>query len=246
MTAPARFVVFDRVVSTNDEARRLAASGAADGTVVLAREQTGGRGRQGRAWASPPGNVYASFVLRPAVPAARAAELGFVAALAVADTVAALAPPGAAIRCKWPNDVLANGRKVAGILPEAALKPEGDVDYVVLGIGLNVAHHPDDTARPATSLAAFGARAGADEAAAALVAALGGWRRRWEAEGFAPVRETWLARAAGLGAEIRVRLGAGEIGGRFAGLDEKGALLLDGGEGGVTRVAAGDVFLPAG
>jgi BirA family transcriptional regulator, biotin operon repressor / biotin---[acetyl-CoA-carboxylase] ligase len=246
MTAPARFVVLDRVVSTNDEARRLAAEGAADGTVILAREQTGGRGRQGRAWASPPGNVYSSFVLRPGVPAARAAELGFVAALAVAETVATLAPPGVAVTCKWPNDVLASGRKIAGILPEASLAADGRIDHLVIGIGLNVAHHPGDTAWPATSLRALGAAAEADEAAAALVGALGRWRALWEREGFAPVRAAWLARAAGLGADIRVRLGAGDLVGRFAGLDEKGALLLDRGAGGISRVAAGDVLLSAG
>lgn len=243
MTGSAEIERLDSVGSTNDEARRRAEAGAADGAVVVAREQTGGRGRRGRAWASPPGNLYASFVLRPGVPPSRAAEIGFVAALAVADTVAALAPAGVTVRCKWPNDVLADGRKISGILPEASLAPGGGLDFVVLGIGLNVAHHPADTAWPAISLARLGSAATVEDALAVLVPALDRWRGAWAREGFAPIRAAWLARAAGLGREIRVRLHEGEIGGRFADLDERGTLLLDCGPAGIRRVAAGDVLL---
>ena len=110
-------VALASVGSTNDEAARLADTGVPEGTVVWSREQTGGRGRRGRHWASPPGNLYTSTILRPACAAPRAAELGFVAALAVADIV----PVGRPVRLKWPNDVLVDGGKIAGILLESAV-----------------------------------------------------------------------------------------------------------------------------
>ena len=133
-----RLVALDSVGSTNDEAARLADAGAPEGTVVWAREQTGGRGRRGRAWASPVGNLYTSTILRPDCPAARAAELGFVSALAVADIV----PPGRAVRVKWPNDVLVDGGKIAGILLESAIAQTGAVQHVIAGIGINVGFAP--------------------------------------------------------------------------------------------------------
>src|SRR6185436_12611332 len=126
-------VALQSVGSTNDEAARLAAAGAAEGTVVWAREQTAGRGRRGRHWASPVGNLYTSAIVRPDCPAARAAELGFVAALAVADMV----PAGRPVRLKWPNDVLVEGAKVAGILPESSIGADGQAEHVILGIGVN-------------------------------------------------------------------------------------------------------------
>ena len=117
-------VALDSVGSTNDEAGRLAEAGAREGTFVWAKEQTGGRGRRGRRWASPVGNLYCSTILRPDCPAARVAELGFVAALAVADLVL----EGRAVRVKWPNDVLVDGGKVAGILPESSISQDGRVE----------------------------------------------------------------------------------------------------------------------
>ena len=118
-------VALQSVGSTNDEAARLAEAGAAEGTVVWAREQTGGRGRRGRIWASPVGNLYTSTIVRPQCPAARAAELGFVSALAVADIV----PAGRDVRVKWPNDVLVDGGKIAGILPESSIGADGCVEH---------------------------------------------------------------------------------------------------------------------
>ncbi len=136
--------LLDSVGSTSDEALRLAREGAPHGTVVTAREQTAGRGRVGRAWASPPGNLYLSVLLRLDLPVARIAELSFVAALAVAETVDAFVAGRASL--KWPNDVLIDGAKVAGILIEQA---DG---VAVIGIGVNVAHCPSGLAYPVTSL----------------------------------------------------------------------------------------------
>ena len=158
-----RLVAHERIASTSDEAKRLAAEGAPAGTLVWARVQTAGRGRQGRAWISPAGNFYASLILRPPVSVASAAQLGFVAALAVADACLAFAPE-AALSLKWPNDVLLSGRKLAGLLLESQSHGDGALDWLVLGIGINLATYPVEVEYPATALAATGA----DAVAAAL------------------------------------------------------------------------------
>lgn len=226
------------VGSTSDEARRLAAEGAPPGLVVTAAEQTAGRGRQGRGWASPVGNLYASVLLAPAVPPARLPELGFVAAVAVASTLDRFLPEGT-IGLKWPNDVLARGAKIAGLLVEQA---DG---MAILGMGINLAAAPADTPYPATTLAACGAVVTPEMALERLLEALGDALARWEQLGFAPIRAAWLARAHPPGTPLRVRLGgpaaAGVLEGRFAGLDADGALLLATAAG-QRRIAAGDVL----
>jgi BirA family transcriptional regulator, biotin operon repressor / biotin---[acetyl-CoA-carboxylase] ligase len=209
---------------------------------VWAREQTEGRGRRGRAWTSPPGNLYLSLVVRPEGPPARAAQLGFVAALALGDAVAALAGPALRLNCKWPNDLLANGKKIAGILLESETATGERVDFVVIGIGVNLRSFPADAEYPATSLAAEGI---AGVAPAALLEGVARrfefWRRRWDDDGFAVVRAAWLARASGLGERVRVRLERSTLCGRFLDLDADGALVLEAAEG-RRRIAAGEVF----
>jgi BirA family transcriptional regulator, biotin operon repressor / biotin---[acetyl-CoA-carboxylase] ligase len=213
-------VALDTVGSTNDEAAQRADAGAPEGTVVWSREQTGGRGRRGRHWASPVGNLYTSTILRPDCPAQRAAELGFAAALAVADIV----PAGREVRVKWPNDVLVDGGKIAGILLESAIGQTGQVQHVVAGIGVNVGFAPQlpEMRYPGSALGGS-VEAALEKLAAALAARLAEWRR----EGFETVRAAWLTKAGPLGAEVDVKLGEGLVRGRFAGLDREGALLLD-------------------
>jgi BirA family biotin operon repressor/biotin-[acetyl-CoA-carboxylase] ligase len=213
-------VALDTVGSTNDEAAQRADAGAPEGTVVWSREQTGGRGRRGRVWASPVGNLYTSTILRPDCPAQRAAELGFAAALAVADIV----PAGREVRVKWPNDLLVDGGKIAGILLESAIGQTGQVQHVVAGIGVNVGFAPQlpEMRYPGSALGGS-VEAALEKLAAALAARLAEWRR----EGFETVRAAWLAKAGPLGAEVDVKLGEGLVRGRFAGLDREGALLLD-------------------
>lgn len=237
-------VALDRIDSTNEEALRRARAGAAEGTLVWAREQTGGRGRRGRAWSSPPGNLYASLLLRPAVPPAQAAQLGFVAAAAMAETLHALLPLERRLRCKWPNDLLVDGAKVAGILPEAEAAGR-NVEALVLGMGINLASHPSDTPYPATSLQAAGACVSLEALLESLAGRLLLWYRRWQEEGFGPIRARWLDFAAGLGQPIEIRLEAGTLRGRFAALDTSGALDLELADGGHRLVTAGDVFYPA-
>jgi len=213
-------VALASVGSTNDEAARLADAGAPEGTVVWSREQTGGRGRRGRHWASPVGNLYSSTILRPDCAAPRAAELGFVAALAVADIVSA----DRQVRLKWPNDVLVDGGKIAGILLESAVGRAGQVDHVVAGIGLNVGFAPQlpEMRYPGSALGGP-----VETALEGLTAALAARLAQWRRDGFETVRAAWLAQAGPIGAEVDVRLGDELVRGRFAGLDRQGALLLD-------------------
>ncbi|HEY1930417.1 MAG TPA: biotin--[acetyl-CoA-carboxylase] ligase [Acetobacteraceae bacterium] len=227
---------YERLGSTNDEARRLAAAGAAHGTVVHADEQSAGRGRLARRWYSPPGNLYVSIVLRPDVPQARRVELGFVAALAVADAVDALLPSRTRASLKWPNDVLVRDGKIAGILLE------NDSDAVILGIGVNVLHAPEGLSYQVSTIVGSGGLATVDGTRERLLKALGDWLTIWQQDGFAPVRTAWLARAHPPGTQLGVALSDRFVTGGFAGIDTDGALLLDTPQG-RGRVVAGDVQL---
>ena len=243
-----RLLHFSTIGSTNDEAKALARTGAADGTLVWADEQTAGRGRRGRAWQSPLGNLYFSLVQRPGGTPARAAQLGFVAALGLGDALLSLTGPALQLFYKWPNDLLAGGKKLAGILLESETGAVERIDFVVIGAGTNLVSKPEAVEFPATSLAEQGF---ASVTPASLLEAFArrfvDWAQRWRFDGFAPVREAWLARASGIGEDIRVRLEHSTLTGRFHDLDQDGALLLDTAEG-RRRIAAGEVFpmAPAG
>jgi BirA family transcriptional regulator, biotin operon repressor / biotin---[acetyl-CoA-carboxylase] ligase len=242
---PRGYVLVEResVPSTNDEAARMAAEGAVDGTVVWAHCQTDGRGRRGRQWASPEGNLYCSVLMRPKVPLARAAGLSLVAAVAVGDTVAGFLPAGRRVQHKWPNDVLVEGAKIAGLLLEASGSNRGAADWVVVGCGLNVAVHPEAEGLSATDLSRErGLRITVGAVLVALLDNLRHWRGRWETAGIAPVRDAWLARARGLGEAITVRLPKEELEGQFEGMDETGALVLRLADSTTRTISAGDVF----
>ncbi len=232
--------IHDRLSSTSDEIQRLAAGGAPHGTVVIAREQTRGRGRQARGWDSPRGNLHLSLLLRPAIPARRVAEIGFLAAVAVADAVDMHLPETVRAGLKWPNDVRVRGAKVAGILLESELRGDA-VGWVAVGIGVNVAHHPAGLPYAATSLHAEGASAATPEGLAARV--LQAFERRtemWTRHGLPAVLEAWRARADRVGETVQVRHGATLVSGRFEGIGDDGALLL-GTDGGLCRITAGEV-----
>ena len=206
--------------------------------------QSAGRGRLGRVWQSPPGNLYASTLvrLRPTDPPA--ASLAFVAAVALEEVVRAYASGGLKgdadpILLKWPNDLLIGGAKLSGILLEGA------GEAVIIGVGLNLAHHPEGLERPVTSLAAQGLEA-PDPALVLedLAAAFQRWLERWRNEGLAPIRAAWLARAHARGTALTANLPDGEsIDGLFDGLDPDGALILRLADGGRRVIHAGDVFL---
>jgi BirA family transcriptional regulator, biotin operon repressor / biotin---[acetyl-CoA-carboxylase] ligase len=241
LPAPFRLIAYETIGSTNDELKRLTREGAGEGLVITAARQTAGHGRRGRSWTSPPGNLYSSILLRPQCRAATAAQLGFVAALGVADAIGELAPV-VELRCKWPNDLLANGKKVSGILLETEMATGDQPDFVILGIGINLVSSPCDTPYPATSLAEEGAPGMTPtRMIAVLIRHFASWLTSWQQDGFAPIRKAWLARAAGLGEPIQVRLERDTLHGRFVDLDNDGALLLDM-PSGSRRVAAGEVF----
>jgi BirA family biotin operon repressor/biotin-[acetyl-CoA-carboxylase] ligase len=239
----ARLVILDSVGSTNAEAFARARAGERGPLWIVARRQTAGRGRRGRRWISEAGNLYASMLLVDPAPPSRAAELSLVAALAVHDAVleraATLAPR---LKLKWPNDVVCDSAKLAGILVEGEGAAGGPLT-VVIGIGVNCAHHPADTAYPATDLAAAGVVLAPD----ALMQSLGATMTRRLAEwdrsaGFAAIRAAWLARAAGLGEAARVRLPERELDGVIETLDDAGRLVLRLADGRRERIAAGEMF----
>jgi BirA family transcriptional regulator, biotin operon repressor / biotin---[acetyl-CoA-carboxylase] ligase len=236
-----RRIAIDRVASTNDEARRFADAGAGERLVVTGEVQTAGRGRQGRAWVSPHGNLYSSFLLRPAVKPAQAGEFGFGVSVAVAETVERLAP-GQTATCKWPNDVLVAGRKIAGILLESRGTPD-TLDWLIVGIGVNVAEFPEDSAWPATSIAALGGAAEVERALETLAARLDHWYRLWLAEGFTPLRQAWLARAHALGETLKIKRNGDEREGKFAGLDPSGALVLEVADGRRETISYGEIAI---
>jgi BirA family biotin operon repressor/biotin-[acetyl-CoA-carboxylase] ligase len=233
---------FDTIDSTNEEARRMAQAGERGPLWITAGEQTAGRGRRGRVWVSPRGNLSATLLISPGRPASDCAQLSFVAALAASDAVSAFAPD-ADIRVKWPNDVLANGRKIAGILLESASSGSTDPSWLVIGIGINLEAHPGDTEFPATSLPALDATPPEPrDGLLHLAANFAKWYDVWRTDGFAPIRDVWLARAAGLGGRIRARLQNGECVGVFEGIDMDGALLLREAQDRLRSIAAGEVF----
>jgi BirA family biotin operon repressor/biotin-[acetyl-CoA-carboxylase] ligase len=235
---------YEEIGSTSDRAKELAEEGAEHGEVVIAESQTAGRGRRGRTWVSPPRrNVHLSVVLRPDLPPARAPELTLVASVAVCD---ALRQAGVAAGIKWPNDVLASGRKIAGILTELAADPDR-VQWVVLGVGVNVnaraEDFPPELRGEATSvLIERGQAAPRALFAAALLTTLEDWIDRHAEEGFAPVRDAWRARNVTLGREVLVRADGRDVEGRAEDLDDTGALLVAT-PAGIERIVSGDVKL---
>jgi BirA family biotin operon repressor/biotin-[acetyl-CoA-carboxylase] ligase len=237
--AGARLITHDTIGSTNAEAMRLARGGEHGPLWVTAKSQTAGRGRRGRLWVSEQGNLYASLVLTAPAPPERFPELSFVAALALHDVIGGRIPGLAGrVVLKWPNDLLIDRNKFAGILVE------GEGAIVVIGIGVNCVHHPAGTEYPATDLAAAGVRATPESLFAPLTAAMNVRLVQWSrGAGFVSVRADWLARAAGVGKPIRVKAGDGELLGRFETIDESGRLVLRLDDGTMQTVTAGDVFM---
>jgi BirA family biotin operon repressor/biotin-[acetyl-CoA-carboxylase] ligase len=186
-------------------------------------------------WISESGNLFATLSMP--VTTSLSAQLGFVAGLAATDAIMAHAP-SAEVKLKWPNDVLLNGKKVAGILLEGL-----GADLFAIGIGINLAHYPVGTEIPSVSIAAVtGEVPDPDGILLRLATAMTAWYEIWLRQGFQPVRKAWLLRASGVGHAIRARVGDSERDGVFEDLDEDGALLLRDGSGTLTRITAGDVF----
>jgi BirA family biotin operon repressor/biotin-[acetyl-CoA-carboxylase] ligase len=224
--------------STNADLIALAVAGVPEGFWLRAERQTAGRGRQGRDWVSPAGNLYASTIvrLRPSDPSP--ATLALVTAVALEEVVRDYLPDVADLAIKWPNDLLLGGAKLSGILLERA------GDAVVIGTGINLAHHPQLLDRPTTSLAEHGAAPDPADFLETLADAFARWLARWRGEGLAPIREQWLARAHPTGTALTARLPDGSaIDGLFDGMDNEGAMILRLADGERRVIHAGDVFL---
>jgi BirA family biotin operon repressor/biotin-[acetyl-CoA-carboxylase] ligase len=241
-----RLEALETIDSTNAEALRRAAAGETGPLWLRAVEQTGGRGRGGRRWSSPPGNLYASLLIRLDMAPARVSELSLVTGVALHRVVAALLPDAAAtgeLHLKWPNDLLIDRAKLAGALIETSIIAGAPGVTAVIGVGVNIASHPNDIGRPATDLAKHGADLPPAELLSKLAAALDRCLHTWRTEGFAPLRAEWLRRGLRFGVDVAVNTREGPLRGRFAGLAEDGALMVKSDDGVEHRVTFGDVSI---
>jgi BirA family biotin operon repressor/biotin-[acetyl-CoA-carboxylase] ligase len=240
-----RLIKHTDIDGTNAEAKRVLLSGvnlSHERIVVWAETQTSGRGRRGREWISPKGNLYCSLLFNPKCSVSDAGQLGLVASLALQRVIARFADR---VECKWPNDVLIRGRKVSGLLMETEVNSKGDLLWLVLGVGVNIAHHPEGTLFPATSLYAEGQEGiTVGKILEGFVCEMDQLMSVWRKSGFGTARAEWLSVAAGLNKDIVVRLPNKTINGVFAGLDANGALMLDG-PNGFQKINSGDVYFGA-
>ena len=225
-------VELDAVGSTNDHSKELARKGAVEGTVVWAQEQTAGRGRQGNSWVSSRGNLFMSMIFRPGKQPLEAGQISFVAAVALAETLKELLPASVPVALKWPNDVLLQGRKSAGILIESE---EG---FVIVGIGVNIAHAPEG----AGSLQSFGVAADAGLVLEKLANRLISLYGLWQKQGFGPVRDSWLGFAHNIGNTINVRLPRETFAAKFIGINASGALQVEMQDGTQRNISSGEVY----
>jgi BirA family biotin operon repressor/biotin-[acetyl-CoA-carboxylase] ligase len=239
-----RFHYFRDIDSTNNYARALAQDGAPEGVVVVAEQQSQGRGRLARPWVSPPNvNLYCSIILRPTLPPARAPQITLAAAVALSDTVAGFSPAPPAI--KWPNDILAGGKKLAGVLTEA-VSDSRKIEFVILGIGVNINYDPEsmppEIRQRATSLSELaGQRVSREDFLRRLIQDLDRCYAILEADGFAALAPRWDARFGLRGRSVRVEMTDGNIAGRAVGIDEEGLLIVES-SAGRRRIVAGDVI----
>jgi BirA family biotin operon repressor/biotin-[acetyl-CoA-carboxylase] ligase len=251
-SAGYRLVSLDVTGSTNEDALRAARNGDPGPLWIVAAEQRAGRGRHGRHWTSPRGNLYASLLLVDPCELRLAPQLGFVTGLALHQAIESLAGTGAPrLSLKWPNDLLLDGAKAAGILLEGHRIGPGGSLAIVIGCGVNVATAPEGTPYPAASLQTIRPGLARETLFPAFASAFArcfeAWRQAHRAshpDPFAATRRLWLARAAGLGSAVTLRLPSGERRGRFAGLDPAGRLELDTGHG-LELIDAGDLYFPA-
>src|ERR1700726_460475 len=250
-SAGSRLAAFESIGSTNVEALSRARDGEQGPIWFVTSEQTAGRGRRHRAWIAPRGNLASSILEVIDVSPAVAATLGFAAGLALEAALqkvsieASLRSAGSddmKFSLKWPNDVLAGRRKLAGILLEAETVADGRL-AVVVGIGTNVVAAPEGTPTPATSLRALGVDIGAEELFAELSDAWAEFRGIWDrGRGFGEIRRLWLERAAGLGQPVAIHTGGATVEGIFEGIDETGCMIARTAAGARIPISAGDVY----
>lgn len=245
-------VAFDSLDSTNKKALELAqtnefaANDAFNNLVVFTKHQTAGRGRNGRTWLSSDQTLTASILLKTHAPRAKVAQLAFVMAIAAHKTTCDFITPEAykKIGLKWPNDLLAQGRKLAGILIESAHIKSSSATILAIGIGMNIGNIPQDEDFSATSLSALGADANVEQVLSKLIYNFDKYFDLWsDGLGFAAIRKIWLDHALGLGGKITARLPNQSIHGVFESLDEDGILILRDEANKIHQITAGDIFI---
>lgn len=242
-----RIIRLSETVSTNSDAMRLALAGEELPLWVTADRQSGGRGRSGRSWQSQPGNLQASLALTCGAPLASAGELSLLAGIAIIDAIQTISPLAhrAALRLKWPNDVLIGNAKTGGILVETTTARGEPGFLAVMGFGLNVSSCPEIDRRATTSLAQRGIHASAADVLSALTDTCEIWLSRWDnGRGFGTIREAWLARGGTIGEAITVQTAAGAVSAKYQGLAASGALLAEI-SGRIETITYGDVMLIA-
>ena len=235
-----RLQIYQALGSTSDLCRTLAIAGEPGPLAVMARRQTRGRGTHGRPWVSSPGNLFLSVLLRSREHARDVGQWSLLAGVALAEALLPLLPEPGSLRLKWPNDVLLEDAKLAGILVESSATADGTLDWLVVGLGVNLVAAPELPDRRTACLAQVATAPAAEDMARLVLGRLSHWRQVRLLEGFAPVRAAWLERAPPLGSRLTLRLGGRSVGGSFAGVGQDGSLLLATG-GRVHAFAAGEV-----
>ena len=236
-----RLQVHEVLPSTSDLCRDLANNGEPHGLAVLAHRQSEGRGSRGRGWSSPAGNLALSVLLRPSLLPRDAAQMSLLAGVALAEATQTFAPD-AALALKWPNDLLLNQAKLAGILIETH-GADGTLDWLIIGIGVNLAHAPHIPGRATAALAQHDPAPSPEAFAPVLLARLDHWLQTQARHGFAPIRTAWLAYAQPPGSPMSLKLGDQIIVGHFVGLGDDGSLHLQT-PAGPRHFTAGDVLFP--
>jgi len=236
-------VVLEEVDDVTAEGRRRALASAAEGTLVWARGQRDGRGRRGRRWVSAPGNLHCALVLRPEYPPDTAHQLAYVAAVSLGTALAELLSPMVSLHYRWPNDVLLGGHKVAGLWLDAPATRDGRIDWLVVGLCVNVAGSPQTRDFWATSLHALeGGGISATQVLEDFARNFLAWINRWASGGFEPVRRAWIHRAEDLGRELVLEVAGDSLQGTFDDVDAAGRLVLALPEGGLRRVSVAEFF----
>jgi len=258
LAAGYRLFAHDTIGSTSVEALKAAEQGDEGRLWVASREQTAGVGRRGRKWLTPHGNLAASVLTVTHVSLERAATLGFAAGLSLVEALGRVAPAldistaldgseraKSRLMLKWPNDLVANGAKIAGILLQAEPMPGGNV-AVVVGIGVNVAIAPEVPDQPSVSMTALGVRTSPEEVLAELAESWLRYEQLWDhGNGLPDIRDLWLHHASGIGGEVAVRMDGEIVRGRFETIDDHGCLVVLRNDGSRRRVAAGEVHFGA-
>jgi BirA family biotin operon repressor/biotin-[acetyl-CoA-carboxylase] ligase len=241
---------YDVLDSTNEEAKRLAGGGASHGAVIWARQQTAGKGRMGRDWSSPDGGLYVSVLLRPPCALPECAQLSFVTANSVIETLKPIIPDDGDLQAKWPNDILYEGKKMGGILLESFTTMDEhnqNQQWVVVGLGVNIDSHPPEVNFPATCLR----ESGVEIISAKIVLSRFVYHfihayDDWCANGFEPARKQWMDAAFRLGHQTDVLMGDQLVQGAFQGIDDFGRLMLQTASGEPKVISAGEVLFKDG